>query len=161
MGKFRNMTTKSEFNAEEWETVIDAPALAGLIVIAAERGGTIRESVHMARAYSEARKQHTESDLLGELVGSSPSPDVSELKTPEALRNTGLARIREAVALLEAKASPDELEAYRKFTLTVAQAVAEADKSGGFLGIGGERVSESESAALDQIAEALGTSRGA
>ena len=34
------MTTKSEFNADEWETVIDGPALAGLIVIARRRTGS-------------------------------------------------------------------------------------------------------------------------
>lgn len=153
------MTTKAEFNAEEWDKVVEGPALAGLIVIAAQRGGTIRESMHIARAYTEARKEHAESDLLGEIVSTPPHPDLGRYETPEALRNTGLAHIRDAVALVEAKATPDELDAYRKFTLTVAQAAAEADKSGGFLGIGGERVSDSESAALDQIADALGTSR--
>ena len=42
------MTTKAEFNAEEWQNVAEGPALGGLIVIAAQRGGTIRESVQMA-----------------------------------------------------------------------------------------------------------------
>jgi len=153
------MTTKAEFNAEEWQQVAEGPALAGLIVIAAQRGGTIRESVHMARAYTEARKLHGDTDLLGEVVAAPPAIDTKRFQTHEALRNTGLARIRDGVALLEAKATPEELEEYRRFTLTVAQAAAEADKSGGFLGIGGERVSEAENAALDQIAEALGTAR--
>lgn len=153
------MTAKAEFNAEEWDQVVDGPAIAGLIVVAAQRGGTIRESLHMGRVYADARKEHAESDLLGEIVSTPPSIDAKRYGTPEALRNTGLSQIRDAVALLEAKATPDELDAYRKFTLTVAQAAAEADKSGGFLGVGGERVSDSESAALDQIADALGTSR--
>ena len=155
------MTGKAEFNAEEWDKVVDGPALAGLIVIAAQRGGTIRESMHMARVYAEARKQHSQTDLLGEIVATPPSIDARQFGTPEALRNTGLGQIRDAVALLEVKATPEELEEYRRFTLSAAQAAAEADKSGGFLGIGGERVSESESAALDQIAEALGTTREA
>jgi hypothetical protein len=156
---FADMTSKVEFNAEEWQKVVEGPAIAGLIVIAAQRGGTIRESVHMARAYTEARKLHGDTDLLGEIVATPPSIDAKRFQTQEALRNTGLAHIREAVELLEGKATPDELEEYRRFTLTVGQAAAEADKSGGFLGIGGERVSDTESAALDQIAEALGTTR--
>ena len=60
-----------------------------------------------------------------------------------------------------AKASPEELDAYKRFTLTVAERAAQADKSGGVLGIGGERVSESESAALDEIAATLGVERPA
>ena len=59
--------------------------------------------------------------------------------------------------LLERQASPEELAAYREFAITVAQRAAEADKSGGFLGVGGERVTDAESAALAEIAAALGT----
>ena len=44
------MTTKAEFNAEEWDAIARAPALAGLIVIASQRGGTIRESLAMAKS---------------------------------------------------------------------------------------------------------------
>jgi hypothetical protein len=40
--------------------------------------------------------------------------------------------------------------------MTVAQAVAAAHKEGGFLGIGGTRVSEAEEHALDEISAALG-----
>jgi hypothetical protein len=41
--------------------------------------------------------------------------------------------------------------------MTVAQAVAEAHKEGGFLGIGGKRVSAAEDQALDEISLALGS----
>jgi hypothetical protein len=68
-----------------------------------------------------------------------------------------LERVREAVALLESKATLEEVDAYKQFTLSVAQRAAEADKSGGVLGIGGERVSDAEREALRELAEALGT----
>ena len=50
------MTTKADFNAEEWERVLQGPAIAGLIVVAAQRGGTIREGMQMAKEYREARE---------------------------------------------------------------------------------------------------------
>jgi hypothetical protein len=153
------MTTKADFNAEEWEQVTGGPALAGLIVIAAQRGGTIRETVAMAKVYSAARAEHGDSDLLGELVATPPRVDQKQFTSAEDLRTRGLGLITQAVALVEAKATPEELEAYRAFALTVAQRAAEADKSGGFLGVGGERVTEAESAALDDVAGALGTER--
>jgi hypothetical protein len=154
------MTTKADFNAEEWEQVLEGPALAGLIVITAQRGGTIRESVQMAKAYTEARKEHAGSDLLSEIVAQPPTVDPRQFESAAQLRSEGLQRIRDAVALLEPKAEPADVEAYKRFVLTVAERAAEATKSGGVLGIGGERVSEAESAALDELAVALGTERG-
>jgi exonuclease III len=154
------MTTKADFNAEEWEQILQAPALAGLVVITAQRGGTIRESVQMAKAYTEARKEHAGSDLLSEIVAHPPTVDTRQFESAEQLRSEGLQRIRDAVALLEPKAEPGDVEAYKRFVLTVAERAAEATKSGGVLGIGGERVSDAESAALDELAAALGTERG-
>lgn len=154
------MTTKADFNAQEWEQVLEGPALAGLIVITAQRGGTIRESVQMAKAYTEARKEHAESDLLSEIVAQPPTVDPRQFESAERLRSEGLQRIRDAVAVLEPKAETEDVDAYKRFVLTVAERAAEATKSGGVLGIGGERVSEAESAALDELAVALGTERG-
>jgi len=43
--------------------------------------------------------------------------------------------------------------------IEVAEHAAEATKSGGFLGIGGTRISQEESVALDQVASTLGIER--
>jgi hypothetical protein len=153
------MTTKAEFNAEEWDTIARAPALAGLIVIASQRGGTIRESLAMAKVYKEAQKSHGSGDLLGDLVSSAPNLDAREFSSKEDMHTTGLQKITEAVELVKAKASAEELADYRGFAMSIAEHAAEADKSGGFLGIGGERVTGKEEAALDEIAAALGTER--
>jgi hypothetical protein len=149
------MTTKAEFNAEEWQRVVNGPALAGLMVVAAQRGGTLRESMSMAKAYREAREKH-QGDLVGEIVASPPQLDARAYTSADDLRVRGLEDLRSTVELLEAKAASDEVDEYKQFILTVAQRAAEADKSGGFLGIGGERVSDAERQALDAIAEALG-----
>jgi hypothetical protein len=136
------MTEKAAFNAEEWSKVVEAPALVALRVIAADRGGTIRESLSLGRAYAAARSDG--SGLLGEIVSSAPQVDPSELKDPSALPQRAESAVREALALLEQKATPEEVEAYRDFLLKVAEAVARAHKEGGFLGVGGKEVSESE-----------------
>jgi hypothetical protein len=151
------MASKEDFNAVEWESLAEAPALAGLIVITAQRGGTIRESLAMAKAYAAAGKEHAGHDILGEIVATAPQISPREFKSADELNTQGLQRIQDAVALLESKgATADEVDAYKRFALTVATAVAEADKSGGVLGIGGKRVSETEQAALDRLRETLG-----
>lgn len=153
------MTKKAEFNAEEWSTILEGPPLAGMLVITAQRGGTLRESVSMARAYGEARQQENGAELLDEILTARPEIDPQRYKSAEELRSQGQERLREAVRLLEQKATPDEVDAYKRFVLAVAEKAAEAHKEGGFLGVGGEEVSENEKTALDEIAAALGTSR--
>jgi hypothetical protein len=149
------MTTKAEFNAEEWEQIAEAPALAGLMVITAQRGGTLRESLAMGKVYAQTAKEHS-TELIGEM-GTLPKIEPREFSSNEDVRAQGASRIAEAVRLLEAKATPEELEEYRAFAMKVAQRAAEADKSGGVLGIGGERVTSAEQTVLAEIADALGT----
>ena len=151
------MASQADFNAVEWQTVTEGPALAALIVVASQRGGTIRESLAVARVYVDAGKEHAGHDLLGEIAAKPPQISPREFSSAEELRSEGLERIANAISILESKATADELDAYRGFALSVAERAAEADKSGGFLGVGGERVSESERAALEQVATALGT----
>ena len=57
-----------------------------------------------------------------------------------------------------AQKSPAEAEEYKRWLVTLAQKTAEAAKEGGFLGIGGTRVSEAEKAAITDLASALGVS---
>jgi hypothetical protein len=153
------MTKKADFNAEEWSLVLEGPPIAGMLVITAQRGGTLRETVSMAKAYTEARQQAGASELLDEIVSASPEMDRNRFRSQEEFREGGPRRIREAVDLLEGKATPDEVDAYRKFVLDLTERVAAAHKEGGFLGIGGEEVSDAERKALDEVAAALGTSR--
>jgi hypothetical protein len=150
------MTGKADFNPEEWDVVLKGPPSAGMIVITAQRGGTFRESFSMAKAYGEARKQHGESELLDEIASTKPEIDRTRYHSPEELKDHGLQHLREAVELLEQKATPEEVDEYRRFVLTLANRVADAHKEG-FLGLSGERVSEAEATAVAEIAEALGT----
>ena len=134
--------------------ITEGPAIAGLIVVSASRGGTIRETLAMGKTYAEARQEHT-GDLVGELVASAPHLDTREFESKEDLRTRGLGKLSQAVGLVRDRATTDELADYREFVLAVAQRAAEADKSGGFLGIGGERVSGDEQQAIADITTAL------
>jgi hypothetical protein len=151
------VTTKADFNAEDWSTVVDGPLYAGLRVIAADRGGTLRESVAMGRVYQEARAKQGASPLLDELIKSPPAIDQEQLRAAGGdIGAVTTNHLRKAMSVLQSHATPAEADAYKTFVMTVAQAVAEAHKEGGFLGIGGKRISEAEDQALDEISLALG-----
>jgi hypothetical protein len=149
-----DVTGKSDFTEEEWKTVLEGPPSAGLIVIASDRGGSIRETFSMAKAYTEARKQHGDSELLDELVTAKPEMDHARYHSPEELKQGSLKHITDALALLKSKATPDEVEDYKKFIVGLANRVAEARKEG-FMGLSGDRVSDDEKTAITEIEAAL------
>jgi hypothetical protein len=152
---------KADFNAEEWSTVLEGPPMAGLRVMAAERGGTLRESLSMAKAYAEIREQQGTSELLDEIVSSRPEVDPQKLSDSAGqLAQTAMEGLRAALAVLEGKAPPEDVEAYKAFVMGLAERVATSHKEGGFLGVGGKPVSDSEQAALDEIAGLLRSNGG-
>jgi hypothetical protein len=144
------MTTKAAFAPEEWTVVLEGPPTAGMIVITAAHGGTFRETVAMSKAYAEARAEHGESELLDEIVSAKPKVDHTRYHSPEELRNRGLGHLRDAMALLESKATLAERDDYRHFVVTLASKVAAAHREHG------QEVSPAEAAAIDQITAALG-----
>ena len=146
------MTDKSAFTEEEWDAVLEAPPLAGLIVLTAEHGGSFRETFALAKAYAEARQHEGQNELLDEIVAIKPKFDRKRYGTDEEVRNAGLQRLGAAAAALQSKATPEDVEAYRGFVLGLAKRVAEAHHEGG------EAVSPAEQSALDEIAATFGSS---
>jgi hypothetical protein len=145
------MTTKAAFAPDEWQVILEGPSTAGMIVITAAHGGTFRETFAMSKAYAEARGEHGESELLDEIVSTKPKVDHTHYHSPEELRSSGLERIRDAMALLESKATAEERDDYRHFVLALADKVAAAHREHG------QAVSPAEADAIQQITAALGT----
>ena len=94
------MTAKSDFTTEESQLVLEAPPSAGMIVVTAQRGGSFRETIAMAKAYTEARQQHGESELLDDIVAAKPQRDHTHYHSPEEFKQHGLQHLRDSVALL-------------------------------------------------------------
>ncbi len=148
------MTAMSDFTSEEWKLILEAPPSAGMIVVTAQRGGSFRETIAMAKAYGEARQQHGKSELLDEIVTAKPEPDHTHYHSAEELKQHGLQHLRDSVSLLETKAAPEEVEEYRRFIVTLSKRVAAAHREHG------QEVSQAEQAAIDDITTALGASVG-
>ena len=146
------MTSKQDFTPEEWELVREGPPSAGMLVITAQHGGTFRETVSMAKAYGEARQQHGQSQLLDEIVAAKPEVDHTRYGSMDELKTHLLAHLRDASALLAGKATPQEVQEYKGFNLTLANRVASAHREGGAQ----DPVSEAERGAIEEIAAALG-----
>lgn len=143
------MTAKTDFSDDEWETVTEGPTSAGMAVITASKGGTIRETFSMAKAYVEARQSHGESELLDALVAEKPKMDKERPSSREEVLDHNLQNVRDAIGLLQRKATEQEVDQYREFTRGLCKRVAEAHSEHG------QAVSEAEQAAIDQIENAM------
>jgi hypothetical protein len=147
------MTTKDAFTPDEWTTLLQGPTGAGMFVVMAARGGMFRETVAMSKGYAEARARHGESELLDEIVAAPPTTDHARFHSPIELKDTVLERLRAAVSLLEGKATPEEVDGYRRFVLALVERVAAAHREHG------QAVSPAEAEAVEQIAGALGATQ--
>jgi hypothetical protein len=146
------MTTQAAFTEEEWKLILEGPGGAGFTVIMAQRGGTIRETFSMAKAYAEAKQQPGGSELIDAIVAEKPKADRKHNHSFEELRDHTIEQLRAAIALLNAKATPEEVADYKKFVVSVATHAAQAHEEKG----SDDPISEAEQAALTAISEALG-----
>jgi hypothetical protein len=71
-----------------------------------------------------------------------------------------LDELRAVHSLLIEKAAPEDVEDFREWIRLASQRAALAAKEGGFLGIGGKRVSEPEQQMLETLGEIFGVPRG-
>ena len=85
-------------------------------------------------------------------MSAKPELDHTRYHSLEELKEHGLEHLRDAVELLERKATPEELDDYKRFVLNVADKVANAHREGA------ESASTDERAAIEAIAANLGTS---
>lgn len=160
------MATKADFTPEEWSLLRQGPTLAGVYVSVADAGGQASEGMSIAKCFGDAHerwwgKAH-EMTFIDELVSAGPDFDRAEFGSfgrdidAEHVASSGMARLRASMATLRAKATSDDVDAYRQFVLALAARVAESHKEGRFLGIGGAQVSPKEQQALDRLAAQMG-----
>ncbi len=145
------MTTKAAFTDEEWISILEGPTSAGMLVITASHGGTFRETIAEAKAYAEARAQHGSSELLDAIVSTKPKTDHTRYHSSEELKAGVAKHLGDAIGVLTAKATSDEVEDYRKFVLSLCSKVAAAHREGGVA------ESPAETAAIAFISTSLGS----
>ena len=155
------MTTRSDYTDDEWMLLHELPdAVATLVLMAGSSGpiGTLREMEALGRANGRAAARFSGAPFIQELARSLPPvhPGPHKKRAGDTLD-----MCREAVALLDAKAAPEEAAAYKQWIMAVAEEIAGAAKEGGFLGIGGDRISTWETEVMNEVSAALGLSGAA
>ena len=158
------MTSKQDFTDEEWARLRRAPLVAGLAISVADPGGPIEVTKETMASLRTATTPPSQEELLIAVsqdlmkVSQEKQNPMGDFKVDKNVLagQQILDELRAVNEILEAKATPEEAEAFRRWMIAVAQAAADAAKEGGFLGFGAEQVSEGETKMLEQLGNALG-----
>jgi hypothetical protein len=160
------MAKKADFTPEEWQRILSLPQVASLyLALASPSGplGVVQEMMASTKGIVEALKSSSGNELIDAVAA-----DIRERaekrerlesplkmsKDPKEMKAECLQTCRDVAALLSQKA-PAEAQAYKQWVYQAAQNSANAAREGGVFGIGGERVTEAETAALKELAIVL------
>lgn len=158
------MSQISDYTSDEVETLCRIPLVVGMMVVGASLSGpvgVVKELLAARQAIKEASKQASESSILNTLFSEAnmkaQNKQMSHEK-PQAMNKTKqMAKIRQAISILSAKGEASEVEAYKVMLIKAAENTANASKEGGFLGIGGKRVTAEEQAVITEIRSLVGS----
>ena len=172
------MSIREQFTDDEWFLLGSTPAMIAAAMSSASPGGAIREMVAGMKSTVEGRETHADSALIGELLARAENWEAAREKAKD-YRERSKARIEaagitsrealldqvvedcgQAAALVDGRVDAADASAYKRWCTEVARDVANAAKEGGFLGFGGERVSDEERAMMARIESALGVPGG-
>ena len=154
------MTSKSDFTDEEWVRIRRAPLVAGMAVSIADPGGPIEMTKETMASMRSASVPPSQEELLASVAldlqaAAQQKENVVTGFRPRASEDI-LEELRAVDRLVTAKATDEEVRAFRTWLVATAQAAADAAKEGGFMGFGAKQVSDGEMAMLDQVRAAVG-----
>src|SRR5688500_8619417 len=141
--------------------------VAGMAITFADPGGPIEvvKETSAVLKFATGSSSEQRDDLVGEvardlrgLAEQRKSP-VGDFKPRGTLAGKQiLDELSRANEIINAKATPEEADAFRAWIMECAQRAADAAKEGGFMGFHAERVSQGEKDMLAQLGSALGVS---
>lgn len=172
-----------ELTEDERQLLASLPQTIGAAMAFAGKSGffgTGKELFASGKAVLEGGRQYADNELIKSLVPDVQAADragemarmtatrdwararmkAKGIDSPEKLRELAVEDARAASALLATKVSPEVANDYRAWAMQVAESVANAASEGGFLGFGGEQLSDGERKLLDDLKTALGTTTG-
>jgi hypothetical protein len=173
------MSIDNRFTEDEQFLLANAPYLVGTVMVFSEGSGlgTIKEMYSNSKSFISGAKEFPNNEIIsGILPNMTDFSDVREksaalkeksieafkargVKSKEEMKAYALEELGKVEKLLKEKATPEEISEYNQWVLSIAENVAKAAKEGGFLGFGGELVSEGEKEFYAEVASTLGSDK--
>ena len=146
---------QADFTADEWAIMEQAMMAAGVLVSLAEGGVDADEIFALVKKLREASIAHPRRFIRELAAASAFSTGLRAGARYADYEAPALAAIRAATAIIAGKA-PAELPGFRLFLAEIAMVVADANKEGGFFGVGAHRRTRDEAAAIGAVSRATG-----
>ncbi len=164
---------QENFTEDQWFVISSAPSLVGSAMAVAGRSGvmgTMKEIMTSGQTLAAGGEKYPSNPLIQAIVpdrnmdrGEAKESMVAKrdklmaqlkeqgIQSPEDMAEFAITSLSHALSLISPVASDQDVAEYKEWVVETGQAVAEAAKEGGFLGMGGTQVSEAESAFLGRI----------
>ena len=156
-----SMTHTLDFTAQEWDVLERAPMLAGLLVGDLANPTSWLPELYAVFNHAHALASNSKSVLVLAVTERMLARDGESIDLPvdlpqssSAARAYLIAGCLQAMRLVSQKA-PSEVEPFRQWLLHLARTAAASTKEGGFLGIGGQQISNAERTILHELETAL------
>lgn len=156
------MAIRENFTDEEWKGIKDQLGMVALYIATVGKTGPVQMIKEIAAASKVvASAQDSPDPLIAALVADLKERDDSDkIAKPDAASGTEQLRediVKQSAAALAAirEKAPESAEVYKSLLLEIARAAAEGAKEGSFMGIGGTKVTEEETAAIAELTAAL------
>lgn len=170
------MSLQERFSEDELFHLTNAAYMVGSVMVFAEGSGlgTIKELYANAKAFLNGAKKFPDNEIItGILPRMEDAKAVREetkkfqekakedfaargIKSKDDMKKYAEEELQRALSILAVKANEKETTQYKEWILSIAESVAKAAKEGGFLGFGGERISEGEKEFYSRIASSMG-----
>ena len=168
------MTSREDFNDDEWKALTDMPHLAALGAMAAQDADPVTSTRELWAGMQElvlsAQSDYPDNALIQSVTGYITHHDEElagddwQASNPEALHERIVAwtlrTASDARQLLGKRATPDEAAEYKAWVMQIAHAGVAAARTG-FLGLEGAEVTPREQLFISELEAALGAPRRA
>jgi uncharacterized membrane protein len=146
---------QADFIPDEWSILQQAMMASGVLVSLAEGVVDADEIFALIKKLREASFGHPRRLVRELTAASSFNTGLRAGTTYAGYEGPALEAIRSATAIL-ARTAPAQLPAFRTFLVEIAEAVADANREGGFFGLGAIRRTPNEAAAVEAVRRATG-----
>ncbi len=163
---------KDQFTEDEWFLISSVPTMVGAAMAGAGKSGiigTAKEAMASMKSLAAGRNEFPDNELIGAvLIKAESFSDAKEqagayrekamaqfkennITSPEEFNAYTLDNAHKALTLVQQKRGDKESVEYQQWCINVAKKVAEAASEGGFMGFGGEQVSDNEKALMAEL----------
>jgi len=163
---------KDQFSEDEWFLISTVPSMVGAAMAGAGKSGiigTAKEAMASMKTMVAGKSEYPDNQIInGILLKADNFSDAKaqageyrekamsqfkeqNIKSPEDFNAYMLDNASKAVALVKEKRGDQEANEYQSWCINVAKKVAEAASEGGFMGFGGEQVSDGERALMEEL----------